>query len=64
MVHAKGWFPLWFWIGLLAYGTSVILLWGKFPKPVLFLHWSDFPLFWGFGLLIDGWTYVRNGSNP
>ncbi|MBK6785859.1 MAG: hypothetical protein IPG79_20510 [Saprospiraceae bacterium] len=63
VVHVKKvGFPLWFWIGLLAYGTSVILLWGKFHEPVLFLHWSDFPLFWGLVLLIDGWTYVRNGG--
>lgn len=55
-------FPLWFWIGLAAWGSSIFLLWNKFHEPVLFLHWSDFPLFWGLVLLIDGWTYVRNGG--
>ncbi len=55
-------FPLWFWIGLIAWGTSVFFLWTKSNGPVLFLHWSDFPLFWGLVLMIDGWVYVRNGG--
>lgn len=59
---AKVKFPLWFWIGLISWGASVFLLWNKFHEPVLFLHWSDFPLFWGLVLMIDGWTYVRNGG--
>ncbi|MFZ1703788.1 MAG: hypothetical protein WAT79_05550 [Saprospiraceae bacterium] len=54
--------PLWFWIGLVAWGASVFFLWTKAHEPVLFLHWSDFPLFWGLVLMIDGWTYVRNGG--
>lgn len=54
--------PLWFWIGLISFGTSIILLWTKSHEPVLFLHWSDFPLFWGLVLLIDGWAYKRNGG--
>ena len=28
----------------------------------MFAHWSDFPLFWGLVLMIDGWVYVRNGG--
>jgi hypothetical protein len=54
--------PLWFWIGLAAFGSSVLLLWTRSHGPVLFLHWSDFPLFWGLVLMIDGWVYVRNGG--
>lgn len=55
-------FPLWFWIGAVSLGSSLFLLWFKFHEPVLFLHWSDFPIFWGLVLVIDGWTYVRNGG--
>jgi len=54
--------PLWLWIGILALGSSLILLWTKSTWPATFLHWSDFPLFWGLVLVIDGWTYVRNGG--
>src|SRR6187397_2554173 len=54
--------PLWLWIGLLAFGSSIYFLWTKSTGPILFLHWSDFPLFWGLVLIIDGWVYVRNGG--
>lgn len=54
--------PLWFWLGLAAFGSCILLLWTKSSGPVLFLHWSDFPLFWGLVLMIDGWVYVRNGG--
>lgn len=54
--------PLWFWIGVVALGTSLLLLWTKSHEPVLFLNWSDFPLFWGLVLVIDGWAYKRNGG--
>jgi hypothetical protein len=54
--------PLWFWIGAISLGTSLFLLWFKFHEPVLFLHWSDVPIFWGLVLVIDGWTYKRNGG--
>lgn len=54
--------PLWFWIGAVALGSSLFFLWTKSHGPVLFLHWSDFPLFWGLVLVIDGWAYKRNGG--
>jgi len=54
--------PWWFWLGLIAFGSCIYLLWTKSTGPVLILHWSDFPLFWGLVLLIDGWVYVRNGG--
>lgn len=54
--------PLWFWIGLAAFGASIFLLWTHATGPKLFLQWSDFPLFWGLVLMIDGWVYVRNGG--
>lgn len=56
-----GW-PLWFWVGLSAWGAAIYLLWTKSVHPIWFLHWSDLPLFWGFTLMIDGWVYVRNGG--
>jgi len=54
--------PWWFWVGAIALGSCLFLLWTKSKGPVLFLHWSDFPLFWGLVLVIDGWVYVRNGG--
>lgn len=55
-------FPIWFWIGLLLWGSALFFLWGKFTQPLWYLHWSDLPLFWGFALMLDGWVYVRNGG--
>jgi len=55
--------PWWFWVGLIAFGSCILILWkGHQGGPVLFAHWSDFPLFWGLVLMIDGWVYVRNGG--
>jgi hypothetical protein len=54
--------PIWFWIGLFFWGSALILLWTKSTWPLWYLHWSDMPLFWGFVLMLDGWTYVRNGG--
>src|SRR6476469_4187975 len=31
--------PLWFWVGLIAFGASVFFLWTKSNGPILFLHW-------------------------
>lgn len=55
-------FPIWFWVGLVAWGSAMFLLWMKSTRPVWLLHWSDLPLFWGFTLMIDGWVYVRQGG--
>lgn len=54
--------PIWFWAGLIMWGGSIVLLWGKFSEPRWLLHWSDLPLFWGMTLIVDGWVYVRNGG--
>lgn len=54
--------PLWFWIGLLAWGSAIVLLWTKSMWPLWYLHWSDLPLFWGFTLVIDGIVYKRTGG--
>ncbi|MBK9257849.1 MAG: hypothetical protein IPM42_20535 [Saprospiraceae bacterium] len=54
--------PLWLWIGIFSLGSSLVLLWSKSTWPTTFLHWSDFPLFWGLVLVLDGWTYIRNGG--
>lgn len=55
--------PWWFWLGFICFATCIILLWrGQHNNLGWFLHWSDFPLFWGLALLIDGWVYVRNGG--
>jgi hypothetical protein len=55
--------PWWFWVGLIAFGSCILILWkGRPGGPIMFAHWSDFPLFWGLVLMIDGWVYVRNGG--
>lgn len=51
--------PVWFWVGLLIWGVTMIVLWGKFQEPKLLLNWSFIPLAWGFTLMLDGWVYVR-----
>ena len=54
--------PIWFWLGLLMWGGTLVVLWGKFSEPKWLLNWADLPLFWGFTLVIDGWVYVRTGG--
>ncbi len=56
-------FPIWFWLGLIAWGYALVLLWTKSMTPIWFLHWSDLPLFWGFVLVMDGIVYKRTGGN-
>lgn len=55
-------FPVWFWVGLVAWGSALFLLWIRATTLLWYLHWSDLPLFWGFTLMIDGWVYVRQGG--
>lgn len=54
--------PVWFWVGLLAWGLALFVLATHMREPKWFIHWSDFPLFWGFSLMLDGWVYKRNGG--
>lgn len=54
--------PIWFWVGLVLWGSAIVLLWTKSTHPIWYLHWSDLPLFWGFVLMIDGWVFVRTGG--
>jgi hypothetical protein len=54
--------PVWFWAGLIMWGGTLLILWGKFTEPKWIIIWADLPLFWGFALLLDGWVYVRTGG--
>ncbi|MGB3800611.1 MAG: hypothetical protein WA952_12425 [Lewinella sp.] len=54
--------PPWFWIGLLLWGSTLILLWGKFERPLWWINWAVIPLFWGFTLLLDGIVFRRTGG--
>lgn len=54
--------PWWFWLGSISFGVCIVLLWSKATWPTTLLHWSDFPLFWGLVLLLDGIVYKRNGG--
>jgi hypothetical protein len=55
--------PPWFWIGLVMWGVTLLVLWGKFSEPKWIIYWAAIPLFWGFTLMLDGWAYVRNNGN-
>lgn len=55
--------PLWFWVGLLSWGSALIAQSLRNVTPGWFIHWSDFPLFWGFVLMLDGVVYKRMGGN-
>ncbi|KAA1245316.1 hypothetical protein [Aquimarina sp. RZ0] len=54
--------PIWFWLGLMLWGSTVFLQWTHNTSLLSWLHWSDIPLFWGCILMIDGWVYVRTGG--
>jgi hypothetical protein len=54
--------PIWFWVGLVMWGSTLFILWGKFTEPKWIIIWADLPLFWGFALLMDGWVYKRTGG--
>lgn len=57
-------FPWWFWLGLVSWGGTLVILWGKFPEPKWWINWADLPLFWGFTLVLDGLVYKRtNGKS-
>ncbi len=52
--------PSWFWIGVLLFVPTAIVMWGKFSEPKILINFSVIPMFWGFSLMLDGVTYVRN----
>ncbi|WP_138476252.1 mechanosensitive ion channel protein MscS [Dyadobacter bucti] len=54
--------PIWFWLGLVMWGSTLWILWAKLSEPRWIIIWADLPLFWGFALLMDGWVYVRTGG--
>ncbi|MBV6442211.1 MAG: hypothetical protein DYG98_25685 [Haliscomenobacteraceae bacterium CHB4] len=62
IVPLKTRLPVWFWVGLAAWGATLFVLWGKFSEPKWLINWADLPLFWGFALMLDGWVYVRTGG--
>ena len=55
-------FPSWFWIGLLLWGGTLIVLWGKFSGPLWWINWAVIPLFWGFTFVLDGIVYRHTGG--
>ncbi|MBC8155296.1 MAG: hypothetical protein H7Z72_20590 [Bacteroidetes bacterium] len=56
--------PVWFWVGLVLWGGTLLLLWTKSEEPKWLLNWAYLPLFWGFTFVIDGWVYIRaNGES-
>lgn len=55
-------FPIWFWIGLVLWGTTFTINTLVIDYPKIILNWSAIPLFWGFAFMLDGWVYVRQGG--
>ncbi len=51
--------PVWFWVGLFLWGSTLFVLWSKLEEPKWLINWACLPLFWGFTLMLDGWVYVR-----
>ena len=60
--HAKVSFPKWFWVGLVMWGVTLFVLWGKFSEPKWLINWADLPLFWGITFTLDGIVYKRTGG--
>ena len=59
---AKVPFPTWFWVGLVMWGATLVVLWGHFTGPKFILYWAALPLYWGFTLVLDGIVYKRTGG--
>lgn len=59
----KAGLPKWFWVGLIMFVVTAILLWTKAQRPKIIIDFAVIPLFWGFAILIDGIVYKRNGGN-
>lgn len=55
--------PSWFWVGLLMWGSAMVVFVFQLSSPKLLVNWADLPLFWGLTLLLDGIVYVRNGGH-
>lgn len=56
-------FPIWFWIGLILWGGTFVLLVGKFNEPKWILNWALIPLCWGFVFFLDGLVYYISDGN-
>jgi hypothetical protein len=54
--------PVWFWVGLVMWGVTLISFILRWSGPKLLVNWADLPLFWGLTLMLDGWTYARAGG--
>ena len=54
--------PIWFWIGLITWAITLILLMARIDHPRWFLNWSFVPLCWGFIFALDGVVYSLNNS--
>ena len=55
--------PIWFWVSLVIWVVSLVLLWGRFEGITWYLKFIDIALWWSFSLMIDGWVYARTGGN-
>jgi hypothetical protein len=56
-------FPIWFWVGLIMWGSAMICFVFQLEYPKLLVNWADLPLFWGLTLMLDGWVYIRRGGH-
>ncbi len=55
--------PTWFWVGMVLFVATAIIMWGKFEQPKIIINFAVIPMFWGFSLIIDGLVYSRSNGN-
>ena len=55
-------FPFWFWLGAVLTLFFWWLMWARMTAFGDLVYYAFSPLWWGFILLLDGWTYRRSGG--
>jgi len=54
-------FPWWGWLGLIVTGVAWVLAWNRFPWFATLQGYTFTPLWIGYILIINGWTFRRTG---
>ena len=55
----RGKFPWWFYVGLVTFSCSWIVMWGQFEALGQIRYFMFVPLWWGFTIFLDGLVYYR-----
>ena len=59
-ILTKKYLPVWFWVGLIMFGSVLFLFSIQASEPKWILNWGLIPLFWGFILFLDGILFYIN----